>query len=129
MSEKSHGSKERQRCFVCGTEYDTGAILLEMLLRARLDRHTITRWGLCPEHQRYFDDGFIALVECDPAQSGHPSPGDRLEQHQAFRTGRIAYIKRDACAQIFQRPLAAKTAMVFVDPRVIKTLNEWVGQS
>ena len=52
MSEKSHVSKERHLCLVCGTEYDTGTILLDRRLRACLDRHTITDWGLCAQHQQ-----------------------------------------------------------------------------
>jgi hypothetical protein len=78
MSEKSHVSLERHLCLVCGAEYDTGAILLDRRLRASLDRHTTTGWGLCPEHRRLCDEGFVALVECDPARSAvsRPRPTD-----------------------------------------------------
>ena len=62
MSEKSHVSIERGVCSVCGLEYDSGSTLLDKRLRASLETHTTTGWGLCPEHQRLFEDGFVANV-------------------------------------------------------------------
>jgi hypothetical protein len=129
MSEKSHVSMERQLCLVCGAEYDTGAILLDRRLRASLDRHTTTGWGLCPEHQRLFDDGFVALVECDPAKSGHPSSDDRLKPDQAYRTGRVLHLKRDAFARVFNVPIGLKLPSVFVEPGVIEKLEAMVEPS
>lgn len=129
MSEKSHVSLERHLCLVCGAEYDTGAILLDRRLRASLHRHTTTGWGLCPEHQRLFDEGFVALVECDPARSGQPSSADRLKPEQAYRTGRIAHLKRDSFARIFNVPIDAKLPAVFVEPGVIEKLEAIVDKS
>ena len=128
MSEKSHVSMERCVCFVCGTEYDTGAILLDRRLRASLERYTITGWGLCPEHQRLYDDGFVGLVECDPAKSGHPSSADRLKPEQAYRTGRVIHLKRDAFARAFNVPIDAKLLFVFVEPGVIEKLQAMIQQ-
>jgi hypothetical protein len=129
MSEKSYVSMERHLCLVCGTEYDTGAILLDRRLRASLDRHTTTGWGLCPEHQRLFDNGFVALVECDPAKSGHPSSADRLKPDQAYRTGRVAHLKRDVFARVFGDPIDSKLSSVFVEPGVIEKLEAMVKKS
>jgi len=129
MSEKSHVSMERHLCLVCGTEYETGAILLDRRLRASLDRHTTTGWGLCSQHQQLFDDGFIALVECDPAKSGHPSSSDRLKPHQAYRTGRVAHLKREAFARVFNVPIDAKLPSVFVEPGVIERLEAMVDRT
>lgn len=42
MSEKSHVSLEQHACLVCGTTFDTGAILLDKRLRASMERHTAT---------------------------------------------------------------------------------------
>ncbi|MBL5864351.1 translesion error-prone DNA polymerase V subunit UmuC [Serratia fonticola] len=61
---------EQHVCLVCGVPFDTGSLLLDKRLRASLERHTVTDWGLCPEHQKRFSEGFIALVECDPERSG-----------------------------------------------------------
>lgn len=61
MNDKSHVSLEQHVCLVCGAAFDTGAILLDRRLRASMKHHTATGWGLCPEHQKLSDDGFVAL--------------------------------------------------------------------
>ncbi len=111
MSEKSHVSVERHLCLACGAAYDTGTILLDRRLRARLERYTTTGWGLCLEHQRLFDDGFVALVECDPGKSGHPSSADRLKPDQAYRTGRVLHLKRMNQVDTRQSNLTPKPSM------------------
>lgn len=45
-NEKSHVSLERHLCLVCGVGFETGAILLDRRLRARMQRHAATGWGL-----------------------------------------------------------------------------------
>lgn len=123
MNDKSHVSLEQHVCLVCGTRFDTGAILLDRRLRASMERHTATGWGLCPEHQKLFDDGFVALVECDPQRSGSPAGGGRVKPEQAYRTGRLAHLKREAFAQVFNVPIAADQPCVFVEPGVIEQLQ------
>ncbi len=49
MNDKLHVSLEQHVCLVCGTAFDTGAILLDKRLRASMERRTATGWGLCPE--------------------------------------------------------------------------------
>ena len=123
MNEKSHVSLEQHVCLVCGTRFDTGAVLLDRRLRASMERHTATGWGLCPEHQKLSDDGFVALVECDPQRSGSPAGGGRVKPEQAYRTGRLAHLKREAFAQVFDVPIAADQPCVFVEPGVIEQLQ------
>jgi hypothetical protein len=127
MNDKSHVSLEQHACLVCGTAYDTGSILLDKRLRASLERHTTTGWGLCAEHQQLFSDGFVALVECDPQRSGKPSDADRLKPGQAYRTGRLAHLKRGVFATVFNVPVAANQACVFVEPGVIEQLQAMVA--
>jgi len=124
MNDKSHVSMEQHVCLVCGVAFDTGAILLDKRLRASMERHTVTAWGLCAEHQKLADDGFVALVECDPQRSG--APGGRLKPEQAYRTGRLAHIKRHVFAQVFNVPIEANQACVFVEPGVIEQLQAMV---
>src|SRR3546814_3280550 len=100
------------------TAFDTGAILLDKRLRASMERHTKTGWGLCPEHQKLSDDGFVALVECDPQRSGSQA-GGRMKPEQAYRTGRLAHLRRTVFAQVFNVPIADEQACVFVEPGVI----------
>ena len=124
MNEKSHVSLEQHVCLVCGVAYDTGSILLDKRLRASMEHYTTTGWGLCAEHQKLSDDGFVALVECDPQRSG--SPGDRLKPEQAYRTGRLAHLNRGVFATVFNVPVAADQACVFVEPGVIERLEAMV---
>lgn len=68
------------------------------------------------------DDGFVALVECDPQRSGSQASG-RMKPEQAYRTGRLAHLKREAFAQVFNVPIAADQSCVFVEPGVIEQLQ------
>ncbi|MGV7186984.1 ATPase [Xanthomonas axonopodis] len=122
MNEKSHVSLEQHVCLVCGSAFETGAILLDRRLRASLERHTATGWGLCPEHQQLFDAGFVALVECDPQRSGSPAT-DRVKPEQAYRTGRLAHLKREVFAEVFNVQIEDKQPCVFVEPGVIEQLQ------
>jgi hypothetical protein len=121
MNDKSHVSLEQHACLVCGASFDTGAILLDKRLRASMKQHTVTGWGLCPEHQKLFDDGFVALVECDPQRSG--SHGERMKPEQVYRTGRLAHLRRTVFANVFNVPIEDKLPCVFVEPGVIERLQ------
>ena len=114
---------ERKLCLVCGCEYDTGAILLDRRLRQHLERYTTTGWGLCEEHQRLHHDGYVALVECDPRRSGEPSSKNLLPPDQAYRTGRLAHLRREAFARMFDVPITPHQPCIFVDPGVIDQLQ------
>ena len=82
MNDKSHVSLEQHVCLVCGKAFETGAILRDKRRRASMERHTATGWGLCPEHQKLSDDGFVALLECDPLCSVSQA-GGRMKPEQA----------------------------------------------
>jgi hypothetical protein len=83
--------------------------------------NTVTGWGLCPEHQQLFTKGFVALVECDPQRSGPPT--GNLKPEQAYRTGRLAHLKREVFAQVFNVLIADRQPCVFVEPGVIERLQ------
>ena len=89
--------------------------------------HTATGWGLCPEHQKLSDDGFVALVECDPPRSGVSSGTGRIKPAQAYRTGSCAHLKREAFARVFDVPIAADQPCVFFEPGVIERLQAMTG--
>ena len=127
MNDKSHVSLERHVCLVCGVTYDTGNLLLDKRLRASLERHTTTGWGLCAEHQKLSDDGFVALVECDPQRSGSPAGSGRLKPEQAYRTGKLAHLERHVFASMFNVPIEANQPCVFVAPGVIAQLASMVS--
>jgi hypothetical protein len=123
VDDKSYVSLEQRLCVVCATSFDTGSILLGRRLRASMERHTTTGWGLCPEHQRLNSEGFVALVECDPQRSGEPSGDGQMKPEQAYRTGRLAHLKREAFARVFNVAIAAEQPVVFVEPGVIERLQ------
>jgi hypothetical protein len=123
MNDKSHVSLEQRVCQVCGVAFDTGSILLDKRLRASMQHRTTTGWGLCPDHQRMFAEGFIALIEFDPLRSGKPKDGVRLNSEEAFRTGRLAHIKRSAFNAVFSVEIDADQACVFVEPGIIERLQ------
>lgn len=123
MSDTSHVSLEQRLCLVCGAAFETGALLLDQRLRASLRRHTTTGWGLCAEDQKRFDEGFVALVECDPQRSGSMAGATRMKPEQAYRTGRLAHLRRAVFSQLFQVPIEDTQACVFVEPGVIDRLQ------
>lgn len=80
MSDKSYVTLEQHVCVVCAKPFDTNALLLHRRLAPVFERHTVTGWGLCPEHQKLKDDGFVALVEIDRAKSSGDSPEEVLDR-------------------------------------------------
>lgn len=96
MSEKSYVSMEQRVCLVCGERYDTNSLLFDRRLKDSFERYTVTGYGLCPEHQKMNDDGYLALIECSNTHSG-----DTLSTQNADRTGRVAHIKREFAKSIF----------------------------
>jgi len=96
--------------------------LLDKRLRASMKRHTLTGWGLCAEHQKLFEGGFVALVECDPRRSGSSSGANRMKPEQAYRTGRIAHLQRAVFGQVFNVPVEEQVC-VFVEPGIIDRLQ------
>jgi hypothetical protein len=68
----------------------------------------------------------VALVECDPQRSGTPSGSGLMKPDQAYRTGRLAHLKRDAFARLFNVTIAAELPCVFVEPGLIEQLQAMV---
>jgi hypothetical protein len=106
---------EKKACPVCGQTFDSGAVLINTRLRD-IKEPAITGWEFCPDHQKLKDDGFIALVEIDENKSRRPFTPDSV-----WRTGRIAYVRNEVAAEIFNVPLSDK-GLAFVDANVIDKL-------
>lgn len=129
MNDKSHVSLEQHLCLVCGVAFDTGNLLLDRRLRASLEWHTTTGWGLCAEHRQRFEEGYVALVECDPQRSGSPAHQDRLPPDRVWRTGRLAHLKREVFAKVFNVSIGSRQPCVFVEPGVIEQLASRVASA
>lgn len=125
MVEKSFVSLEQRVCLVCGVSFDTGALLLDKRLRHTLERHTATGWGLCAEHQKKFDEGFVALVECDPART-LASVGDVLKPEDAYRTGQVAHVRRALFQELFAVSVKPEVSFVYVELGIIAAIEKMV---
>jgi hypothetical protein len=126
MNQRSYVSIEQHVCLVCGEAFDTGAIVMDRRLRTRFEQYTKTGWGLCPEHQKKFDEGYVALIECDPQRSG-VGDASHLKPENAHRTGRLAHLRRTVFAKVFNAPIEDKLPCVFVEPGVIEKLESMMA--
>jgi hypothetical protein len=108
--DKSHVSLEQHECVVCGTRYDTGALLLNKRLAQTLDKHTVTGLGLCPSHQKLADDGFVALVEAEQRDG------------KTYRLGRLAHVRAAVWPNLFNIPLPPRM-VAFVEPDAMDKLE------
>ena len=83
-----------------------------------MERETITGYDYCEACKEKFAEGYLGLVE-----ALNPVHGERLEVHQAHRTGRIAWLRMEVAKQLFNVPLSPKMTFVFVDGGVIDQLE------
>lgn len=125
-SEKSYVGLETNICIVCGKEFDTGALFMDKRLRNTLDRHNCTGWGMCEEHQKLYDDGYVALVEIDPAAST-PSKNNTVKPEDAFRTGAVIHMRNEVYDDMFNLPLPEK-GIAFIDPEVMEIIKARMPQ-
>lgn len=121
MSTKSHVSLEQKVCPVCGiTHSHNCGVLLDKRLHNSMERHTVTGYGLCEEHDRLNQEGYIMLVAAK-----NPADKATMQVGKAERTGEIAAIKREVFMQLFNVPAAqAQLPMVYVEPEVIEHLRQ-----
>jgi hypothetical protein len=120
---KSYVSLEQNVCPVCARTFDTNAILIHERLSETLEKHTITGWSLCPEHEKLHEEGYVALVSIDPNRSRPPHKPDTV-----FRTGKIMHIRRSAWPNIFGEA-APETPMTFCGDDLVEKLQAMMGQS
>lgn len=121
--EKSHVTMEQKVCVVCGKIYDTGAILLDKRLQPRFEMHTVTGRGMCEEHERLKKEGYIALVGIDPERS--MCSGEIIHDQNAYRTGAIIHIKKEAFKKIFNKKIPAGM-VAFADQAAINAIKRMV---
>lgn len=122
--EKSHVSMEQGACVVCGATYDTGAILLDRRLRASMEPKTVTRLGMCADHEDLKRQGYVALVGIDPKKSTIRT--DTVKPGEAYRTGDVAHVRATAWPNIFNTPVP-EGMVAFVEPEVIEKIKELRG--
>ena len=113
-----HWSRKSVRCAVLPTV--TTVVCYYKRLRNSMERHTITGYGLCEEHDRLNQEGYIMLVAAK-----NPADKATMQVGEAERTGEVAAIKREVFMQLFNVPAAqAQLPMVYVEPEVIEVLKQ-----
>lgn len=124
FTNKSYVSIEKEICSVCGTSYNTGNLLIDKRMTESLKKETITGFGMCPEHDKMRENGYIALVEIDPAKSqyyiddeGH----EKLKLEDAYRTGRYVHVTIAVAEKLFNIPVT-KHPICFIQPDVFSRL-------
>lgn len=124
--EKSYVSMKQKICIVCGHTYDSGAILMDKSLKDSMEQKTITGEGLCPEHQKAFDNGYIALVGVDPNKSKIEDQNKevaKIHKNNAFRTGNVLLVKRETFPRIFNSMEPPKNApLVFCEDEALQMI-------
>jgi hypothetical protein len=106
---------EQAQSNVCAAIHDTG-ILIHKRLKSIED--TVTHVAMCPDCQKKFDDGYVAIVICDESKSEIPQ-GDlpKADPSKMWRTGEIMHVKEEVFKKIFNMdPPDAK--MVFGNEEV-----------
>lgn len=93
--EKSHVGMAHHVCPVCAQEHDP-VVLLDRRMRNTLTSHEFAGWTMCPEHQKLYDEGYIALIEVNGKPDGLAT---------ADRTGRVAHVRASAWPKIFNSPV------------------------
>ena len=111
--EKSYVTLEQHACPVCLKTFDTGNLLLDDKLRDVFEKYTVTGYGLCEEHKKVVEDGYVILVEVRE----RPQKGQ-----DTYRTGNTAYLKRHVAKDIF--PDMDVQDVAFVEIGVLDKLRE-----
>jgi hypothetical protein len=119
---------EQHICIVCGQPFDTGALLLDKRMRDSMEQHTVTGGGLCPEHDKLFNEGYLALVAADESKSTK-EPNGNIKPSGAYRTGAIVHIRREVARRMFNIPVPDDLPMMFCDPEVVTKLEQMMKDS
>ena len=125
---KSYISVEVKVCEICGSEWETNSILLDKRLKESMESKTITGYGLCPEHQKLHDEGYIALIAVDESRSSNKPKNNIIKGLDGiYRTGNIAFIKREAAKKVFDCEIPSGPFM-YCEDEVINMLEKMQQQ-
>lgn len=121
--EKSYVSIAQKVCIVTGNLYDSGEILMDKRMKNSMEHKTTVGMGVCPEVEKLFNKGYVALIEVDSAKSGSGND-KKLSPKDAYRTGNFAYLKRDVFKELFTVPLEDSQNIVYIDEKTFQHLVE-----
>ena len=114
MSEKSHVGMLHHVCPVCNNTVSTD-ILLDKRLKNSLDKDNYVLGDDLCDNCKEMRKTHIPLVEADNGPNG-----DRLNPHEANRTGRHAFLRIEVFSRMFGQE--ATTPYVFCDTEVMDQL-------
>lgn len=117
---KSHVSMGEHICIICTKKYDSGAILLDMQLRKRMESHTLTGSGMCPECTDQ-SKTHIALVVINPSKS--TVIDNLIKPQDAYRTGKIIWLRNEVFPRIFNLDLS-KGKFMFIEEEAASKLEK-----
>ena len=108
---------EQNMCPVCGVTHthNTG-ILIDKHLKPI--KNSLTGYGLCEEHDKLFNEGYVALVVANSAKHS-----ETINMEDAIRTGDIMHMKREVFSDIFNSKIKDDQQMVFIDPEAYELIK------
>ena len=127
--ENNYVRMEQHMCPVCGVihKHNTG-ILLHKNLKNIPEEDTITGWGMCEEHARMRDDGYVALIAVHSRDIDANKNITNLNYISDIRTGEIAHLKKDVFNNVFDVE-PPEHGIVIIDEEVIQKLKEMQTQA
>ena len=119
-------------CPICLSTSESEIVLNTKLTKKAADEvkelhnKTVGLGEPCTECKQQLDNGFVALVEVDSSKSGLADEDTvgTLSQENAYRTGNMAWLKRDVANQLFKAEI--KTDLVFVQQGIIDAIKAMV---
>ncbi len=108
---------ETNLCPVCGIEhsYNTG-ILIDK--RMKKIKNTLSGYSLCQEHDRLFNDGYLALIEV----TNDHTTNEVISLKSANRTGKIAFVRRELADKMFN--VSDARSLMFIDREAMSEIEK-----
>lgn len=108
-------------CPVCGIKHTHNTeILLDKRMREIPENKRVTGYGLCEEHQKLFDDDFIALIPVNNAPTKDSKA--TLNFNDADRIGGFIHLRKHVFNSIFNTQISAEDELIFIDKEVCDML-------
>lgn len=112
---------EQAICPVCGCKHTHNmGILISKRLQPIKEEDRICSYTLCEEHQKLFDDGFVALIPVNNAPTADTNT--TLNFNDADRIGGFIHLRKTVFNDIFNTEVSAEQELVFVDKEVCDML-------
>lgn len=121
-------------CAICWKEEDSEILLQtrdSVKVKEELERINGKPVGFmenpCKDCQKLLDKGYIHLVELDPEKSEYTSEG-RIVNEKAHRTGKSAWIRKEALKEIFNTEDKDINSLVYLEQGIIDALHKSVEE-